>query len=404
MSFLEIALSCIARGWFVVPTKKGDKWPPLIKGGKEWANASNDEAQVRGWWTQWPEANVAIAGRKSDLTVVDNDHGLTCYEDFIAWRDRNGLPVTYTVRSGRRFKPETGEPEYGVHMYYSGSLNDCEWVLDGCSGQIKSGGGYVMAAGCIHPDSGERYEVLVDAPLAPTPDIIRQLRKPVVEVVNNSKVRQTAWSLPVHESENRTGFLLEQTGAMRNLGCGVDAIRARMIELNEDPEIIADPLPYDRLEHTAENCAKFAVPEAEPIPVLGTPKEQPEPAKLPERVRPEYPITAWEGTIIAEFAKLCAHDNNIPPKMYAEAFRCALGAVVGDRISCPGVEGALPRSFTVIVAPKGKGKGTAIRRAVRFFTQTWGSALLSLDARLALRRARFCLEAERHRRVDCSGF
>ncbi len=95
-------------------------------------------------------------------------------------------------------------------------------------------------------------------------------------------------------------------------------------------------------------------------------------------MRPEYPITAWDGTVVAEFAKLCAHDNNIPSKLYAESFRCALGAVVGDRLSCPGVEGALPRSYTVIVAPKGKGKGTAIRRAVRFFNQTWCSSLRSL--------------------------
>ena len=70
-----------------------------------------------------------------------------------------------------------------------------------------------------------------------------------------------------------------------------------------------------------------------------------------------------------EFAKLCSQDNNVPQKMYAESFRCVLGAVVGDRLSCPTVEGGLPRTYTVIIALKGKGKGTAIRRAVRFFNQ-----------------------------------
>jgi hypothetical protein len=107
-------------------------------------------------------------------------------------------------------------------------------------------------------------------------------------------------------------------------------------------------------------------------------QNQAEAAKPPERARPEYPIKVWEGTVVAEFAKLCAHDNNVPKKLYAESFRCALGAVVGDRVSCPGVDGALPRSYTVIVAPKGKGKGTCIRRAVRFFNQTWSSAGLSI--------------------------
>ena len=44
---------------------------------------------------------------------------------------------------------------------------------------------------------------------------------------------------------------MEQTGAMRNLRCGKDAIRARMVELNEDPEIITDQVDEDRLDRTA---------------------------------------------------------------------------------------------------------------------------------------------------------
>jgi hypothetical protein len=91
-----------------------------------------------------------------------------------------------------------------------------------------------------------------------------------------------------------------------------------------------------------------------------------------------YPIDAWEGTVVAEFGKLCADDNNVPRKLYAEAFRCALGAVVGDRLLCPDVEGAFPRSFTFIIAPAGKGKGSAIRRAVDFFKADWASRALSL--------------------------
>jgi hypothetical protein len=87
-------------------------------------------------------------------------------------------------------------------------------------------------------------------------------------------VPKTAWSLPVHEGENRTGFLLEQTGAMRNLGCGKDAILARMVELNEDPEIIADPVDDGRLERTAENCAKFPLPPAVPVVTIGGSKPE----------------------------------------------------------------------------------------------------------------------------------
>lgn len=344
-----------------------------MEGGDKWVNASKDPEQIRAWWAQWPDANPAIGGNLSGNAVMDNDHGLKSYEDFIAWRDRNGLPPTYTVHTGRR------DGEYGVHMYYAGAMDDVQtWELDGCSGQIKSVGGYVMGAGSIHPDSGEKYEVIDDSPLAPLPSIISNLKTRKAEATNNAKVLKTKWSLPVHSGENRTGFLLEQCGNMRNLGCGYDAILAHMEALNRDPEIIADPVEQERLESTARNCAKFPLPEQPPAAIVGKPVEPLPEAKPKLTARPVYAIEVWDGTAVGEFAKLCAHDNNIPRKLFAEAFLTVLGAVVGDRLVCHEIEGAHPRRFTNIIAPKGKGKGTAIRRAVRFFAQNWNSAWCSV--------------------------
>jgi hypothetical protein len=261
-TFLDIALRSAARGWHVFPCLPAKK-KPLIDGGEQWANASGEESQIRAWWTKWPDANVAIAGNGSGLAVLDVDHGLADEAAWRAWRDRNGIPETYAVRTGRR-------PEFGVQMYFAGRMNDVgAFDLDGCTGQVKSAGGYVMAAGCIHPDSGEKYEVICDAPVAPLPDVVRQLRKPVAEKTNNAKVPKTRWDLPVHEGEDRTAFLLEQTGAMRNLGCGKDSILAHMNELNDDPEIIADPVDASRLESTAANCAKFTIPELPPVVTIG---------------------------------------------------------------------------------------------------------------------------------------
>jgi hypothetical protein len=266
--FLNIALQCAARGWHVFPCRPRTK-KPLIDGGTQWANASNDEAQIRAWWMKWPDANVAVAGNGSGLAVLDVDHGLADESAWRAWCQRNGVPETYAVRTGRR-------PEFGVQMYFAGRMADVGvFRLDGCSGQVKSQGGYVMAAGSIHPDSGEKYTVICDAPVAPLPDVARNLRKPKAETTNNAKVPKTRWNLPVHASEDRTGFLLEQTGAMRNLGCGKDAILARMIELNEDPKIIAEPVDYERLESTAANCAKFPIPEQPPEIVFGQPEPKP---------------------------------------------------------------------------------------------------------------------------------
>ena len=103
--FLDIALQYAARGWFVHPLRVADKIPIV----KDWPNqAAKDEAQIRAWWAENPNANVGIACRLSGLTVYDGDHGFKCEADFFAWCERNGIPRTYTVHSGRRFsKKET---------------------------------------------------------------------------------------------------------------------------------------------------------------------------------------------------------------------------------------------------------------------------------------------------------
>ncbi len=369
-SFLQIALNHAALGLHVFPLAK-DKSTKTPHG---WKDATTDLNKIRGWWAAMPLANVGFYPGASDDAVLDIDYGLTDFASFVAWRDRNGIPATYTVRSGSR-------PEFKVHMYFRGAIRDCSWELDGCSGQVKSLGGYVLAAGSEalhgenHDKPGAPYEVINGTlgVFAPTPDLVRNLRKPAAVTLNNSQVRKTAWNLPVHAGADRTGFLMEQTGAMRNLGCGKDAILARMIELNEDPEVIADPVDHDRLESTAANCAKYPVPGAEPTISFGQPAAPLEAAPQPERRRPSYPIEVWDGTAVGEFAKLCTVGNNIPGKLFAESFRCALGAALGDRLSCP-VEGALPRTFTINIVPKGKGKGTAIRWSVHFFNQQWNSA------------------------------
>src|SRR6201997_616003 len=168
-TFLDIALTHAGRGWHAHPVKAAAKIP-VTQHGKN--DATLDEAVIRDWWARMPNSNVGVSCGPSGLCVLDADHGLKDEADFKAWRDRNGLPVTYAVRSGRR-------PEFGVQSYYAGSLKDGKFELDGVTGEIKSAGGLVLAAGCVHP-SGETYRVIVDAPLAVAPVTIESHRvKPV---------------------------------------------------------------------------------------------------------------------------------------------------------------------------------------------------------------------------------
>ena len=257
-NFLDIALEHVARGWHVHPLKPSGKIP-ITDHGKN--DATLDIDALRAWWTRTPNANVGVSCGPSGLCVLDADHGLKDEADFKAWRDRNGLPVTYTVRSGRR-------PEFGVQSYYAGSLKDGKFELDGVTGEIKSLGGLVLAAGCIHPDSKERYYVLENAPLAPVPSIIEQSRK------HTNAEGKREWNLPVHDGEGRDAFLISQAGKLRNAGASEVIIRAQLEEWNADPSIMADPKPDADLDRIARSAARYDVPAPEPVVTIGSKKEE----------------------------------------------------------------------------------------------------------------------------------
>ncbi len=169
MRLMEIALDCIRRGWYVFPCKPKTKAPHGGLAPRGFKDASNDEAVIRQWWAACPDANVAIATGPSGLCVVDVDHGIKDVVDLVRWMTERGLPPTYWVRTGRR-------PEFGAQLYYSGEgLKSTGWRLEDASGDIRCSTGYVMAAGSIHPDSGEAYEVLCNDALSPVPDAVQGL-------------------------------------------------------------------------------------------------------------------------------------------------------------------------------------------------------------------------------------
>jgi len=90
-SFLDIAISCVRRGWCVHPLKPSGKIP-VTKHGKN--DATLDEAQVREWWTHNPACNVGISCGPSGLCVLDADHGLKDEQDFRAWRYARAAAMT----------------------------------------------------------------------------------------------------------------------------------------------------------------------------------------------------------------------------------------------------------------------------------------------------------------------
>ena len=83
-------------------------------------------------WLDGTEANYGVACGLSNLCVVDCDYGLKTNQDLLLWMEKNALPPTLVVRSGR-------DAEYaGFHLYYLGAVPTTGFDIDGVKGEFKS--------------------------------------------------------------------------------------------------------------------------------------------------------------------------------------------------------------------------------------------------------------------------
>jgi len=80
-----------------------------------------------------------------------------------------------------------------------------------------------------------------------------------------------------------------------------------------------------------------------------------------------YPADVWNGTIYGDFADCCTQDNKIPKEAFIESLKTVVGAIVGDRLQSDGQK-VHPRQYTLLVAPVGAGKDTAIDAAMSLCT------------------------------------
>ena len=70
-ALLEAALDLASSGFAVFPCKPRGKEPLTLHGFKD---ATRDEAQIRRWWTRWPNANIGLpTGEENGIVVIDVD-------------------------------------------------------------------------------------------------------------------------------------------------------------------------------------------------------------------------------------------------------------------------------------------------------------------------------------------
>jgi hypothetical protein len=216
-------------------------------------DATLDESRIREWWKRWPDANVAIATGPSGLCVVDIDHGIDNYAKLADFMSSKGLTHTRAVRTGRR-------DGYGVQLYYEGEgLKSVPWKDGEVSGDIRCATGYVMAAGSIHPDSGEPYTVLYDASSLPSvPAYVRTLKPERGAGVPDD-------GAPITESRNNA--LTSIAGKLRNAGLSASALEVALLQVNADRCV--PPLPEEEVQRIAGNASKWELREEGPEVTLG---------------------------------------------------------------------------------------------------------------------------------------
>src|SRR6266404_2607284 len=149
--------AAIDRGFYVFGLTPKDKIPlPASRGFKD--SKGPEDPLVLAAWNQDPNRNIGVDLGASDLCVLDFDKP----ESIPGWLNDT---KTYKVRTAK-----------GVHVYFRGARKTTKLYVDGnLVGDVKSAGGYTLAAGSVHP-SGAIYTVIDDSPIAPLPNISTLVR------------------------------------------------------------------------------------------------------------------------------------------------------------------------------------------------------------------------------------
>jgi len=170
MTCLEAAREYLALGLHPIPCAPRDKRPLIA--WRRFQNQAPTAEQIESWWTQWPDANVALVlGRGIFAVDLDGDGA-----EMLLLDQNVDLPETAPrVRTGA-----------GQHTYLAADVEIANRTALLSTGghkpqvDIRGTGGYVLAPPSIHP-SGSVYEWLeplsIPPPQAPA-SLLQLLARP----------------------------------------------------------------------------------------------------------------------------------------------------------------------------------------------------------------------------------
>lgn len=252
MDLLESALLYASLGWHVFPCVDDDKRPRIAEWQKQ---ASTDPARIRGWWAQWPNANIGVATDPSGIIVYDVDIaggklGAQSHAQIV-----DQLPVTLRAitRSGGEHWYYIAPP--GVpHLRRVGLVPDGVTVPPGCkTGLDLIANGYVLAPPSIVGGKPYRWdEHATTASLVPLPELLLSAaRKPAARATN----APDGPDAEIIEGE-RNHTLFKLACKYRGAGLSHDETLAAIQMVNA--KRVRPPLPQDELELLVSSAASRA--------------------------------------------------------------------------------------------------------------------------------------------------
>jgi hypothetical protein len=340
------AQDALDRGFAILTVQPGKKDP--------WAKYSIHAVNSATWdsdialrpWTDGHAANYGISGGKSNLAIVDCDHGLADEEALYAWMKKNNLPETFIVRSGR-------DPEAGFHLYYSGAVPTCGFQIDGVTGEIKSIGGYVVGPGSIHP-SGKPYTIVKDVPIAPLPESLITLAAEKQNKLDFKPAAETGKLIP---EGNRWAHLQSKAGTFRNAGLSRDGIYNALKDFAANQCEDGENYPDEKIQALADAAvAVFEPMEQTGIVIVGEDK----PVDMGVRTTPDDAVF---GDWIGDLAHELSDGTFIPPEFVRAQVKTILGASLDGLVGFPGQDDLHTRQWTMLISTHpDSGKGESWKR------------------------------------------
>jgi hypothetical protein len=207
---LAAALDYARRGWKVFPLAPRTKVP--FEGSNGFKDATEDEEQIQKWWTENPDANVAIAtGAVSGIDALDEDEEGAIEEPWAS-----STPLVNRSRPGRRQL---------IFRHTVGVKSETS-VLPGVD--VRGDGGYIVAPPSLHPETGEpyRWEGDLDAelPVFPKELLLMDITPKKGDLSDEQKKlilamdRLAAWRAEDHDTWVQVGMICHHVSGGEDWG------------------------------------------------------------------------------------------------------------------------------------------------------------------------------------------